>query len=246
MGASEGIAMVERAWDHLLTERDRYVVAESGYGGRVGFGRRPALLIIDVTVGFCGDVSEPIEQAMVTWRNSCGEAAWRAIPVIAQVSASARAHQVPVIYSTGTMTPNLPVYSGRWIGKNTRRGEDRLADRSRVYDIVEPLTPQPSDIVIRKTKPSALFGTPLLSYLIDLGVDTLICCGTSTSGCVRSTVLDAFSNNLRVIVIEDGTFDRVESSHQMNLFDMDQKYADVVAGTEVIQYFGDIGAMHPE
>ncbi|MGX7677483.1 isochorismatase family protein [Jatrophihabitans sp. DSM 45814] len=135
------------------------------------------------------------------------------------------------------------MHSGRWLSKNTRRSEDSRADQTRRYDIVEPLTPQPSDVVIQKTKPSAFFGTPLLPYLIDLGVDTLICCGTSTSGCVRSTVVDAFSNNLRVIVVEDATFDRVQTSHQLNLFDMDQKYADVMPFAEVRDHLDGVTAM---
>lgn len=92
--------------------------------------------------------------------------------------------------------------------------------------------------MILKTKPSAFFGTPLLSFLIDLKVDTLMVCGVSTSGCVRATVIDAFSNNLRVQVIEDGCFDRLETSHAINLCDMNAKYADVIPSTEALETIG--------
>jgi maleamate amidohydrolase len=232
----------DQRWSEFFDERDAYVIEHSGYGGRGGFGQRSAVLVIDVTVGFCGEQREPIETSITRWRNSCGEVAWDALPVIAQVTNAARAHGVPVIYSGGMPRPNLPVYSGRWLNKNTRRDEDTRTDLSQVYEIMPQIAPEPGDIVIRKTKPSVFFGTPLLSYLINLSVDTLICCGTSTSGCVRSTVLDAFSNNLRVVVIEDATFDRVQASHCMNLFDMDQKYADVLPSDEVIGYLESLKA----
>lgn len=102
--------------------------------------------------------------------------------------------------------------------------------------IVEAIAPAKDDIVIKKKKPSAFFGTPLMSYLVDLKVDSLLVMGTTTSGCVRATVVDAFSNNLRSIVVEDGCFDRSEVSHAINLCDMNAKYADVVPGREVIEY----------
>ena len=83
---------------------------------------------------------------------------------------------------------------------------------------------------------SAFFGTPLMTYLNDLDRDTLIITGATTSGCVRATVADAFSFGFHVIVVEDGVFDRGEVSHAINLFDMDQKYADVLSSSEVIEY----------
>jgi len=90
--------------------------------------------------------------------------------------------------------------------------------------------------VLRKAKPSAFFGTPLLSYLIELGIDTLLVMGGVTSGCVRATVVDAFSNNYRVGLVIDGTFDRYEASHKVNVFDMHAKYADVISAEEAVAY----------
>ncbi len=98
------------------------------------------------------------------------------------------------------------------------------------------IEPGPHDIVIAKEKPSAFFGTPLLSYLVLLGCDSVIVTGTTTSGCVRATVLDAFSNNFRVTIVEDGCFDRSQASHAINLCDMNAKYADVLPSTEVLAY----------
>jgi len=228
--------MTERVWERFLTERNREVAAASGYGGEGGFGSRPALLIIDVTTAFCGDSRAPILESISHWRNSCGEEAWDAVAVIEQLATKARTKGVPVIYSAGADTPNSALYSGRWANKNRRRGEDKATDRKVGYQIVLPLTPTEGDIVLRKTKPSVFFGTPLLSYLIDLGVDTLICCGGTTSGCVRATVVDAFSYNLQVCVVEEATFDRSQASHAINLYDMQQKYADVTSAAAAMNY----------
>ena len=101
--------------------------------------------------------------------------------------------------------------------------------------IVPPISPQPQDIVIRKNKPSAFFGSPLAGYLVDLQADSIIVCGTTTSGCVRATVIDGFSYNFRMSVVEECTFDRGEVSHAMNLFDLNCKYADVIPTDEAVR-----------
>jgi nicotinamidase-related amidase len=98
------------------------------------------------------------------------------------------------------------------------------------------IAPGPRDLVVPKQKPSGFHGTNLLSFLTMLGCDSVIVGGTTTSGCVRGTVIDSFSYNLRTAVIEDGCFDRSEASHAINLFDMHAKYADVVGSGEVIAF----------
>jgi len=104
-------------------------------------------------------------------------------------------------------------------------------------EIVAMIAPGPRDIVIKKQKPSGFFGTNLASYLTLLGCDSVIVVGTTTSGCVRATVVDGFSLNYRVIVAEEGCFDRSEASHAVSLCDMHAKYADVVPLAEVLSYF---------
>jgi nicotinamidase-related amidase len=223
-------------WDAYLSEQDRAVAAAAGLGQRAGYGERPALLVIDVTVNFCGDRPEPILKSIERWRNSCGEAAWEAVPSIQLLLTAARTAGVPVIYSAGLDTPPDPVYSGRWADKNSRRNEDTTKAKAGGNEIIQPIAPQAGDIVIRKTKPSVFHGTPLLDYLVDLEVDTLVCCGVATSGCVRSTVLDAFSYNFRVAVVEEATFDRIEASHALALFDINCKYGDVVSLDDATSY----------
>jgi nicotinamidase-related amidase len=104
------------------------------------------------------------------------------------------------------------------------------------------IAPGPQDIVVKKQKPSGFFGTDLASYLSLLGWDSVIVVGTTTSGCVRATVVDAFSLNYRVILAEEGCFDRSEASHAVSLCDMHAKYADVVSTAEILSYFGELPA----
>lgn len=223
-----------RIWDRYLTERDKEVLAASGYAQRAGYGARPALAVIDVSYNFAGDRPEPVLESIKRWPNSCGEVSWPAIEVIARVLAAGRAKGLPVVYSTYEWHPNGFDFGG-WLWKNNRLRESAVAVNEG-NRIVAALEPAADDIMIKKKKPSAFFGTPLVSYLVDLKVDSLLVMGTTTSGCVRATVVDAFSNNLRAIVLEDGCFDRVEVSHAINLCDMNAKYADVVPSAEVIDY----------
>lgn len=229
--------MSEPIWNQFLTERDKAVFAASGYGARGGFGKRPALLVIDVNYAFCGDTPEPILESIKRWRNSCGEDAWPAVAAIKSLIEKSHAKGIPVIYTTGIRrSDNWD--SGSWSWKNSRSAEKPAVPVSNIdgNEIVHEIAPAEQDIVIYKQKPSGFFGTNLTSYLTLLGCDSLIVTGTTTSGCVRATVLDAFSLNYRVAVAEDGCFDRSQASHAINLCDMHAKYADVVPGAEIIEY----------
>jgi nicotinamidase-related amidase len=102
--------------------------------------------------------------------------------------------------------------------------------------INDEIAPMAQDIIIKKLKPSAFHGTPLNSFLTRFQADSLIMVGTTTSGCVRASVLDAFSENYRITLAEEGCFDRSQASHAINLCDMHAKYADVVGTDECIAY----------
>jgi nicotinamidase-related amidase len=221
--------MSEPIWNKFLTERDKQVFAASGFGVRQGFGKRPAILIVDVSYNFCGDKPEPILESIKRWRNSCGDEAWEGVKAIQRLIAVGRSKDLPVIYTTGVRrSDNWD--AGAWTWKNSRT-RDRLSNQESSVDgdsIVAELTPKRRDIVIYKQKPSAFHATPLSDYLTLLGADSLIVVGTSTSGCVRATVVDAFSHNYRVAVVEEGCFDRAQASHAITLCDLHTKYADVV------------------
>ena len=95
---------------------------------------------------------------------------------------------------------------------------------------------------MRKDSPRAFWGTPLIGHLTAHNVDTIIAVGETTSGCVRASVLDGCTNRFRMIVVEEGVFDRHEAAHAINLFDMNQKYADVLPLADVLEYLGEVGA----
>jgi nicotinamidase-related amidase len=112
---------------------------------------------------------------------------------------------------------------------------------TRGAELVPQLRPGPRDIVFVKKKPSGFHGTPLLGYLVDRQVDTVIVVGGATSNCIRATVFDASSWNFRVIVPHQAVFDRIPVSHAISLFDMDRQFADVVEVAETVSYLQDIG-----
>ena len=220
----------------FVTERDLAVFTAGGYGVRAPLGQQPALLVIDVTYGFCGDRPEPILASIERWRNSCGQAAWDALPHVELLVSAARRVDIPVFYTRGAPRRSDGSDRGRWADKNARQSTD--TDKS--VEILAEIAPTERDFVIEKRKPSAFFGTTLVSHLISRQIDTLIVCGTTTSGCVRATVIDAFSYDYRIVVAEEATFDRGEASHAMTLFDLDMKYANVTPVNEVVDYMTDV------
>ena len=223
-------------WDQFLTARDRRVFGGAGYGARAGFGARPVVLVIDVNYNFVGDRPEPIEESIKRWRNSCGAEGWEAAGHIARLLEAARAKGLPVIYSTGVDSRDDGFDRGRWLDKNSRGKEDFAVHRENGNTIIQPIEPRPEDIVIAKSKPSVFFGTLLTSFLVDLQADSILACGTTTGGCVRATIIDGFSYNYRMAVVDECTFDRGQASHAINLFDMHQKYADVVPLDETLEF----------
>lgn len=227
---------MERPWESLIPEAEKVVYRAAGYGKRGTWGERPALLVVDVNYNFTGDRPEPILESIKRFRNSCGEIAWQTIPKIAALLDAARARGVPVFYTTSGYREDT-LGAGSWGQKNSRATAPSEESLRIGNEIVKEIAPLPNEVVVRKDKPSAFFGTPMVSHLTARGVDTVIIAGTTTSGCVRASAVDAFSYNYRVVVVEDCCFDRGETPHRLNLFDLESKYADVVPSADVIAYF---------
>lgn len=222
---------------HLkLSDYDIEIAEASGFGSMQGFGKNPALLVIDVNHRFVGVKNKSVLESIEQWPTACGDRAWDTIPAIRKCLDVFRDSNFPVFYTTGDNRKNS-IEHGRWAGKNSR-----VANQDNVVldgnAIVEEVAPFQSEHILVKTKPSAFFGTSLMSYLNELRVDSLIITGGTTSGCIRATVVDAFSLNFRVGVVKDGVFDRFESSHEISLFDMSLKYADVLSSKCVVDYVG--------
>lgn len=232
--------MTEPVWNKFLTERDKQVFEAAGYGQRGGFGERPIILVIDVNYNFTGDKPESILESIDRWPNSCGEDAWESMGHIKRLIEAGRKKGLPIVYTTGAMRED-GWDRGAWAWKNNRTGEWRSGQKRPQTNLdgneINPeVGPMPQDIVIKKLKPSAFHGTPLTSFLTKFKADSVLMVGTTTSGCVRASVLDAFSENYRITLVEEGCFDRSEASHAINLCDMNAKYADVVGTDEVIDY----------
>ncbi|GAA1007700.1 N-carbamoylsarcosine amidase [Acrocarpospora pleiomorpha] len=221
-------------WDKFLTETDKSVLAVSGHGMNLELGSRPALLVIDVSYAFTGHVDEPITESVRTWYNSCGSYGWAAIPYIRQLLEAARSRNLPIFYSTG-YDPR-PDGFGEGLWRTVRQGEPPSVPGYGPQEIVREVAPQERDIVLHKRAPSVFFDTALKTYLRDLDADCLIVCGTTTCGCVRATVVDAFSYGINTVVAEEACFDRFESSHAMALFDMNAKYADVLPTSTIVKH----------
>ena len=232
--------MAGRPWDRFISDRDKRIYAQSGFGAQVGVGQRPGLLIIDAQYRTAGEGPVPIEEAVKQYATAVGEEAWKAIGRIEELVAAFRRRGWPVLYAQGERTGTQE--GARYTDKIPSLAAEYNLPGSRGAQIVEPLTPEPEDVIIYKRFPSIFFGTNLITQLVSLGVDTLVVVGCTTSGCVRATVVDGMSYGFRCIVPEDCVWDRGEASHAINLFDIAQKYADVMPLEEVLEQLGGIAA----
>jgi nicotinamidase-related amidase len=230
--------MTERVWDKFLSEQDKAHLAKRGSGEHsVGFGEKPGILLIDLYRAVFGDRPQPLLEAIEEWPQSCGMAAWDAVPHIQELLAVGRELEIPITHVT--MLTNTGV-EGWGVPRGRRPGQRKPAIKpvgspDPNHEIIPEVGPIPGEAVIRKASPSAFWGTPLIAHLQVQEVDTLIVVGESTSGCVRASVVDACTYRFKVVIAEEGVFDRHEAPHAINLFDLNQKYADVLPTSQVIQ-----------
>lgn len=220
------VAMPE--WDGCLSAQDLEMLALSGYGGRSRFGQRPLLLIIDATYKFLGDQAEPIQKSVQRFPHSCGEKGWLAVERIKRLLSFCRNQGVPVAFTAR----DIHVSRGRWAEKHPRTADGMSPEK--LNAVVEEIAPLPGEKIIEKSRPSAFFHTSFLNFLKEQGIDTLLVTGCTTSGCVRATVVDAFSHGFINFIVEECVFDRFEISHRISLFDMHAKYGDVVSLEECL------------
>ncbi len=218
-----------RPWTGVITEEEERRYESAGFGGRGRIGRRPGLLIIDVQYRTVGTERRPYWEAIEEYPTACGEDGWRAVDRIAPLLAAFRGRGLPVLY------PHVaPKNAGTDAGRLAEKIPSIMGIDAAGYRFVEEVAPVEGDVLLPKKHPSAFFGTPLVSHLIDLGVDTLFVTGCTTSGCIRASVTDAFAYNFKVVVPEECVYDRAPTSHAANLWDMNAKYADVVPVAEAI------------
>ena len=229
----------DHCWKDVVPAADMKLY--SCYARATYVGPRPALLAIDLyNIVYRGGPHSPYELDPV-YPNSCGIYAHRAIEPTKRLFAAARNAAIPIFYCTQETRPN-----NRPSGAvSTRRQGLSMPSENDDYDIYREFTPQDSDIVIRKQRASVFQGTPLVSHLTMLGVNSLIVCGESTSGCVRASCVDAYSSGFHVSLVEECTFDRAELTNKVNLFDLHHKYIDVMHVDEVIAHLHRIAPDRP-
>lgn len=180
-------------------------------------------------MAYQGGPKPPVE-LQGSYPSSCGQYAHAAIEPTKRLFAACRAAGLPIFYSTAdTRRDSLPGTVAP-----TKR-PDMPVDLA-LYAIRPEWKPQPGDVVITKQRASAFYGTPLLTHLTQLGVKSIILCGESTSGCVRASAVDAYSNGFHVVLVEECCFDRSLISHKINLFDLHHKYTDVMHIDEVLAH----------
>ena len=187
-----------KPWSGVISDEEERRYASAGFGGTGGFGSRPALLIIDVQYRTIGTTRQPYWDAITEYPTSCGDVGWDAVDRIAPLLAAFRGKGFPVLYPH--VAPKNAATDG---GRLAQKIPSIMGIDAKGYEFVEDIAPVAGDVLLPKKHPSAFFGTPLTSHLIDLGVDTLVVTGCTTSGCVRSSVTDAFALNFKVIVPED-------------------------------------------
>lgn len=213
---------IKQPWDDVIPLEERETYAIAGLGGAAGFGKRPALLVIDVQYRSVGDRPMPIREAIEQYPTSCGEAGWHAIAHIAKLMQLFREKKWPVIF------PHVARKMDHDRGAFSAKIPGIMRIPPEGYDFVREAAPEPGELLLPKTQASAFFGTPLATYLIGAGIDSLVLTGCTTSGCVRASVVDACALNFKSMVPNDAVFDRSPTSHAVNLFDIASKYADVV------------------
>lgn len=191
------------------------------YGGKAGFGRSPALVLIDFVEGYFDpacDLYAEVEDALAS---------------ALRVREAARKARIPIILTHVVYHPKA-LDGGRFFEK--ARPLRYFLKGSPMGEWPAGLEPSEDEIIISKQYPSAFFGTSLASTLTSLGVDTVILTGLTTSGCVRASCVDAMSHGFITSVVSDACGDRHRAPHEANLFDMNAKYADVVTEQEIIAY----------
>ncbi|GAA2575685.1 isochorismatase family protein [Winogradskya consettensis] len=209
-------------WPTAIAAADETLYARAGFGRASGLGVRPAVLVIDVQYRTVGHERVPITEAMDEFPTATGTRGWDAVGNIARVLSSAREAGVPVFHPH--VAPKTKLTAGGYAGKTPTLASTGAG----AYDFVAEAAPRDDEPLIAKDHPSAFFATGLLTHLVQRGVDTVLLTGATTSGCVRASAVDAFSYGFRVGIVGDAVFDRLDVVHEVALFDLASKYADIL------------------
>ncbi len=219
-----------RRWKEIYTGQDAAVISSIWKDRRRLPGDKLAFLIIDTNRRTLGPRDKSLLETIKTNPLACGPEGWKAVASMQVLLEACRETSVPVIFVTGDAVTRH--HMGRSSTKNSGKGLLNLE----AEEMPGEIAPLAEDLIIRKTRASAFFNTPLDNCLRLSKVDSLLVAGNSTSGCVRASVVDACSCGYNVFVVEECCYDRLELSHLVSLFDMNAKYADVITMQEARDY----------
>jgi maleamate amidohydrolase len=197
---------------------------QRGFGRRIGFGKTPAVIVIDFMRGFT-DSDLPLGSNLDSQ-----------LAATARLLDAARKTAIPIYFTVVWYDEEGFADAGIWLIKSA--GQSSLKVGSPAVELDARLGRRPEEAMILKKYASSFFGTDLISRLTARRVDTVILVGCTTSGCVRATAVDALQHGFRPMVVKEGVGDRLAAAHEQSLFDMQLKYADVVSLDETIAYLG--------
>jgi nicotinamidase-related amidase len=202
----------------------------AGFHGRAGLGERPAIVVVDLTLGFT-DPESPLACELKD-----------VVEAVARLLEAARRAGVPVVYTTVAYDEEGRRRAATFLRKVPAL--EFLTAGSPLTEIDPRLAPEPGEPVLTKLHASAFFETDLLRILEDAGCDSIVVVGASTSGCIRATAVDALQHGYPTIVPREGVGDRNAAAHEANLYDIDAKYGDVVPLREVLARLDELAPVH--
>ncbi len=211
----------------MSDEQARQVYERAGLGQSVTLGSRPAVLVVDFSCGFTDPAC------------TLGSELSKEVEATRRLLDAARAKRLPIVYTTIGFEPSLKD-GALWLQKVPALGDLQIGGHW--VEIDPRLDPQPGEPVVLKKGASAFFGTNLASILIAQGVDSVILCGATTSGCIRATAIDLLQYGFPTIVPRECVGDRAAAPHEANLFDIQAKYADVVGLEDALAFVASVGA----
>jgi len=205
-----------------VAEADREFFEARGFGQRIGFGEQPAVIVIDFMNAFT-DATMPL-----------GANLDAEVEATVKVLDAARAAKVPVFYTVSWYDEEDLADAGVW--RRKQKGLQSLVAGTPAVELDARLGRRPDEAIVLKKYASSFFGTDLVARLNSRRIDTLILTGCTTSGCVRATAVDAVQYGFVPIVVREAVGDRSEAAHEQSLFDLEQKYGDVVSLDEATSY----------
>lgn len=221
------------SWLRSIPEFDRCVIERAIGAEPAPLCARPALLVIDVLLGFTGTRPLPILDAIAEYPTSCGVYAWEALPRIADCIEAFRSAELPIVWLKAAPRAERSAKSA-----TRRRRRGALPAGLDPDEIHHSVRPELTETVIEKTRASAFFETSLRHYLGTVDADGTVIVGSTTSGCVRASAVDSYSLGYETFVVHDACFDRAQTSHCVSLFDLSSKYATVLDTADLVRQLG--------